>query len=276
MPGSPTAAVWPTTSPTSSCGLWPARPRSRLSSTRHPTTCWVTASTPTTSRSCPPSRTRPRLGRGTTTPTTALALRSDVVGAVGGALPAGPLRLRRPLVAAVVAAVMGMLLGRFVFAGSGDAPSSVARQPKVKSMEQLQEEIRVGGETGPLLTDLGVAYLNQARATADPTWYAKAGTALERAQALSPEEPRTLTGAGLLALARHQFASALALGQRAHRVEPSSPDALGVMVDAQVELGRYDDAAATVQEMVDRRPALASLSRVSYVRELHGDTSGAL
>src|SRR5260370_419112 len=28
--------------------------------------------------------------------------------------------------------------------------------------------------------------------------------------------------------------------------------------------------------MVDRRPSLASLSRVSYVRELHGDTSGAL
>jgi tetratricopeptide (TPR) repeat protein len=176
----------------------------------------------------------------------------------------------------VVATTMGVLLGRFVFAGSGAVQSSAVRHPKAQSIEQLQEQIRVGGETGRLLTDLGVAYLNQARATADPTWYSKAGTALERAQALSPDDPRTLTGAGLLALARHEFASALALGQRAHHLEPLSPDALGVMVDAQVELGRYEDAAATAQEMVDRRPALASLSRVSYVRELHGDTSGAL
>ena len=197
--------------------------------------------------------------------------------AVGGALPAVPLRLRgRLLSTLVVAAVMGVLLGRFVFAGANDAPSSIVRQPKTQSIEQLQLQLRVGGENATLLTDLGVAYLNQARATADPSWYSKAGDALQRAQALGPDDARTLTGAGLLALARHDFTAGLSLGQRAHMLEPASPDALGVIVDAQVELGSYAAAAATAQEMVDRRPSLASLSRVSYVRELHGDTSGAL
>jgi tetratricopeptide (TPR) repeat protein len=176
----------------------------------------------------------------------------------------------------LVAAVMGALLGRFVFAGSDDAPSSVVRQPKAQSIGQLQEQIRVGGESASLLTNLGVAYLNQARATADPSWYTKAGEALQRAHALAPDDARTLTGAGLLALARHDFTLALSLGQRAHSLEPVSPDALGVIVDAEVELGRYPAAAATAQEMVDRRPSLASLSRVSYVRELHGDTPGAV
>jgi tetratricopeptide (TPR) repeat protein len=176
----------------------------------------------------------------------------------------------------VVAAIMGVLLGRFVFAGDSSASSTPVRQPKAKSIEQLQEQLRVGGDNASLLTDLGVAYLNQARATADPSWYSKAGDALQRAQALAPDDARTLTGVGLLDLARHDFSSALRLGERAHALAPASPDALGVVVDAQVELGRYDDAATSVQEMVDRRPSLASLSRVSYVRELRGDTSGAL
>ena len=45
---------------------------------------------------------------------------------------------------------------------------------------------------------------------------------------------------------------------------------------AQVELGRYDDAVATAQEMADRRPDFASYARVSYLRELHGDIDGAI
>jgi len=210
-----------------------------------------------------------------------LALNADVVAAVGGAPSAGPLRLRRPLrsllATLVVAAVMGVLLGRFVFAGSGDAAApTVVRQPKARSIEQLQQQLRVDGDNGQLLTDLGVGYLNRARATADPSWYSKAADALQRAQALAPNDPRTLTGAGLLALARHDFSSALGLGQKARALEPASPDALGVIVDAQVELGRYDEAASSVQAMVDLRPSLASLSRASYVRELRGDTAGAL
>src|SRR5205823_427984 len=32
----------------------------------------------------------------------------------------------------------------------------------------------------------------------------------------------------------------------------------------------------SAQQMVDRRPSLASFSRISYLRELHGDTTGAL
>jgi tetratricopeptide (TPR) repeat protein len=171
---------------------------------------------------------------------------------------------------------MGVLLGRFVFAGTDGSTQTSVRQPKAQSIEQLQHQLRVGGENASLLTDLGVAYLNQARATADPSWYSRAADALQRAQALAPDDPRTMTGAGLLALARHDFASALRLGERAHALQPASPDALGAVVDANVELGRYDEAAATAQEMVNRRPSLASLSRVSYVRELRGDTSGAL
>ncbi len=50
----------------------------------------------------------------------------------------------------------------------------------------------------------------------------------------------------------------------------------GPLVDAYVELGRYGAAERTLQEMVDRKPEFAGFTRVSYLRELHGDLPGAL
>ncbi|MGI8939179.1 MAG: hypothetical protein ACR2JF_13395 [Iamia sp.] len=57
---------------------------------------------------------------------------------------------------------------------------------------------------------------------------------------------------------------------------PANETAFGVRVDALNELGRYDEAVEATQDMVDVRPSLASLSRVSYARELQGDLDGAI
>src|ERR671911_203542 len=81
---------------------------------------------------------------------------------------------------------------------------------------------------------------------------------------------------GLLDLGRHDFRSALTWGTRAAKANPDLPDALGVIFDAQVELGRYQAAVVTAQAMVDRKPAQGSLARVSYARELLGDPAGAV
>ena len=48
-----------------------------------------------------------------------------------------------------------------------------------------------------------------------------------------------------------------------------------MLVDSLVELGRYRQAGRALQQMVDRKPDLASYARVSYWRELHGDLTGA-
>jgi len=48
-----------------------------------------------------------------------------------------------------------------------------------------------------------------------------------------------------------------------------------VIADAQIELGRYEDAAATLQTLVDLRPDANAYARVAYLRELHGDIPGA-
>jgi tetratricopeptide (TPR) repeat protein len=127
----------------------------------------------------------------------------------------------------------------------------------------LQRAVRGGrDDLRPALAD---AYLQRARETADPSYYAKATTVLG-----TPRTEEAFATAGELALARHAFADALALGRRA--------GALGapVRVDALVELGRLDAAEAELQAMIDRRPNLAAYARVSYVRELRGDLDGAV
>jgi tetratricopeptide (TPR) repeat protein len=85
-----------------------------------------------------------------------------------------------------------------------------------------------------------------------------------------------LIGLGTLALARHQFQDAVSWGQRAIAANDYKAAAYGVLGDAYTELGRYEDAVATFQKMVNVRPDQTSYARVSYARELHGDMKGAI
>ena len=123
--------------------------------------------------------------------------------------------------------------------------------------------------------ELGRRYLQQAIATSDPAYYDLTRQALDRAAALAPADHSTTVTRGALALSLHDFSGALALGQTAHEQVAEDPDALAILVDASVEVGRYDDAEARLDELLEVRPGSAALSRLSYLRELHGDLQGA-
>ncbi|MFT4535843.1 MAG: tetratricopeptide (TPR) repeat protein [Saprospiraceae bacterium] len=48
------------------------------------------------------------------------------------------------------------------------------------------------------------------------------------------------------------------------------------MIDANVELGNYDKAVKLSDKMMTIKPDIRSYSRVSYLREIHGDVSGSI
>lgn len=114
------------------------------------------------------------------------------------------------------------------------------------------------------------------RETADPSLYPRAEQAFGEALKRDPRQLDALAGQGSLALSRHKFADALRFGQAAHDINPNRAELYGIIGDAQIELGQYDAALDTIQKMVDTRPALNSYSRASYLRELQGDTAGAI
>jgi tetratricopeptide (TPR) repeat protein len=122
---------------------------------------------------------------------------------------------------------------------------------------------------------LGLAYQQRARETGDPAYYPKSEGVLRRALALSPNDLLATSGLGSLALSRHRFREALALGRRAVALSPTTARSYGVVGDALVELGRYREAFAAFDRLARLRPGLAAYARVSYARELRGDYSGA-
>ena len=162
--------------------------------------------------------------------------------------------------------------------GAGDEPyfPPDGASATEREIAERYEIVRRAPETVEAYVLLGNAYLQHVRETGDPQDYARAEAALEAARTRAPENADALIGLGVLALARHEFSDALALGQRAVELAPRASRAHGVVVDALTELGRYDEAVASAQQMVDLRPDLASLSRVAYQRELHGDVDGAI
>jgi tetratricopeptide (TPR) repeat protein len=160
----------------------------------------------------------------------------------------------------------------------GALPSTAAsrRSSVASQVQMLEAAVRARSGDTLALTQLASAYLQRARETGDPAYYGLAESAIDRALAGDADDVNALVVAGTVALAKHDFERALALGEQARARNPDVVGAYAVITDALVELGRYDEAAAAAQEMVDRRPDYASLSRASYVRELHGDLPGAI
>ena len=183
-------------------------------------------------------------------------------------------------------AVVGLAAGLLAVGTAAGTPRT-APEPAVtadqrpgasgQTVEDLQRELaRVPGKY-PAWSALGLAYLEQARVTADPTLYEKAAGAFARSLELRPEgNDGALTGQAALAAAQHDFAGALALTDRSLQVNELDPTTWAVRSDALNELGRYDEARAAVQRLLDLSPSsVEALTRASYVVELRGDVTRA-
>jgi tetratricopeptide (TPR) repeat protein len=144
-------------------------------------------------------------------------------------------------------------------------------------ISDLQSRVRSLPTDWRSFAGLGLAYVQQARITTDPSYYPKAEGVLRRSLALNGNGNfDALTGMAALAAARHDFSGALSWGERAKAVNPSSANARAVIGDALIELGRYPEAFAEFQRMIELRPDLSTYARVSYAQELQGNLPEAL
>ena len=77
-------------------------------------------------------------------------------------------------------------------------------------------------------------------------------------------------------MSQHQFSEARDLAEKARQINPSNAYVYGVLVDANVELGNYEEAVAMSDKMQALKPSLESYSRASYLREIYGNYPGAI
>ncbi len=173
----------------------------------------------------------------------------------------------------------GLLLVRGVTNPAAETPRQAAPAMMLDTQSQingLQAQLKAGTGRADDYAQLGWLMLQRARENGDPDLYTRAEKAFVEALKSDPAQVDALLGQGSLALSRHSFADAIDWGHKALGHNPYRAQAYGVIGDGQIELGRYDEAAQTIQKMVDLRPDIASYSRVSYIRELNGDMPGAI
>jgi tetratricopeptide (TPR) repeat protein len=191
--------------------------------------------------------------------------------------------------AAVLAAAALLFGGVFRDASPAAAPEGAAASASsplagevgvggttTRRIEQLQAKLQGNPDDVRSLAGLAIAYQQRARETGDPSYYSKAGGVLRRALALAPHDLVATSGLASLALSRHQFREALRIGRRAHALAPQVAGPYALMGDALVELGRYREAFRAFDTLAALKPGLTAYARVSYGRELLGNTQGAI
>lgn len=160
---------------------------------------------------------------------------------------------------------------------AGGAPPAtpvpaVAQQNQMhRVVHQLQQRLHELPQDKDSWARLGSSYVELARVTADPAYYAKAEGALKNAG----DTGLAAIGMGTLANSRHDFHAARDWAQKAITALPASSEAYGVLADALTQLGDDAGAQEAVQKMLDLKPNTASFARASFHFELHGDVDGA-
>jgi tetratricopeptide (TPR) repeat protein len=156
-----------------------------------------------------------------------------------------------------------------------DEPQGLSEQTQ-KAIVMAQNNLEAKPESPDLSFRLAHLYLQAVRENADTDFYKRVEALMERVEEVDPSNPEVPFLRGSVALGRHQFADVIPYGKKLTASHPNTARYFGLLADAQVEMGLYDDAEQTLQLMADINPDYSALTRIAYLREIHGDREGAI
>ncbi len=121
-----------------------------------------------------------------------------------------------------------------------------------------------------------MAEIQRGRETGEAGYYARAEKWLSQMPKEGKQRGKIIGLQAWIALFQHQFQKAADLAKQAIELEPKTAFHYGVQSDAALELGDYEQSLAAAQKMLDLNPDQGALSRAAHLRDLHGDTEGAI
>jgi tetratricopeptide (TPR) repeat protein len=142
----------------------------------------------------------------------------------------------------------------------------------------LEDRVRSDPDDFVAQNQLAGRYLDLLRSTGDDAYLAKARCAAEASVASGVPE---LNNAGLGALSRvqiasHQFASARDTARELRRLAPGKSFSFGILGDALLELGDYDEAAASFEQLAKAEPgSIDSETRLARLALVRGELDRA-
>ncbi|MCC7308093.1 MAG: hypothetical protein IT173_11045 [Acidobacteria bacterium] len=144
-----------------------------------------------------------------------------------------------------------------------------------KEIADWQRRSREQEDRSSALERLGWAFVEKARESYDAGFYrlAEQSALCMESKGQGSAEALLLRGHALHSMHRFQEAEAVARDLIKQRGIPFD---LGLLGDVLMDEGKFDEAVAAYQKMVDMRPDLQSYSRAAHTRWLSGDLNGAI
>jgi tetratricopeptide (TPR) repeat protein len=153
---------------------------------------------------------------------------------------------------------------------------STARDDLSRAVAGLQQRLSERPNDTAAASRLADVLLRQSRVLNNPGLAVRAEEVLRAALQEAPEDYESTRMLGTVLLSQHRFRDAIEIATRARAFNENDAWNYGVLGDAWLELGDYQQAFDTFDEMMKRRPSAAAYARVSYAKELQGDLNGAL
>ncbi len=125
---------------------------------------------------------------------------------------------------------------------------------------------------------LATVFISEGRITGNNTYYSNAAVKmLDNVTGTANKDLvfQALSLKSAVLLNMHQFKDALDAAKMGVAMNDFNSGIYGALVDANVELGNYDEAVKDCDKMISIRPDLRSYSRASYLRQIYGQNAGA-
>lgn len=176
-----------------------------------------------------------------------------------------------------LAALLLTILGTLTMAAQNTAKPSNTVSPAEQGIAVAQRLINKNPKNYEAYNALALALSRRARETSNVTFYTQGEAALQKSFEISPANFDGQRIQVWLLLGQHEFAAALEEAKTLNKKMPDDVMVYGFLTDANVELGNYKDAETAAQWMLNLRPGnQPGVTRAAYLRELFGDTDGAL
>ena len=156
------------------------------------------------------------------------------------------------------------------------ASASEWTKTKEKTAE-LKAKLATKPQDVKIRLQLATIFITEQRITGEHHYYYPAiEKILNGVLSIDPKNFEANVFKASLRMSQHQFADAKKIAEEAKAINPDNAYVYGILVDANVELGNYEEAVAMSDKMQALKPSLESYSRASYLREIYGDYDGAI
>ena len=151
----------------------------------------------------------------------------------------------------------------------------------VAAYNKATEALKKNPEDLQQYVNLSTVFVSEGRVTGNNTYYDNA--AMKMLNKVLQDKTgnkdilfQALNVKSAVELNMHQFKDALATAQQGESINNFNAGIYGALVDANVEMGNYDEAVKDCDKMISIRPDLRSYSRASYLRQIYGQNAAAI